>query len=166
MTRTDLARSKRTGDPRGALRAVEGREEFLAFVLGDEQYALPVQRVREILKVPAITEVPRAPGDLVGIVSVRGLVLAVRDLRKLLRLPARPPTRRARILVVEHGGEAIGLLVDEVRAVVRLLPGEIESSPSVVRGLDAEAVAGVARPGDEMLILLGLDAVLRDPDNS
>jgi purine-binding chemotaxis protein CheW len=155
-----MARSQRGGDVRGALRAAPGREEFLAFVLGGERYALPVHRVREILKVPAVTEVPRAGDDLVGIVSVRGQVVAVRDLRRILRLPARPPTRRARILVVDHGPEPLGLLVDEVAAVVRLLPAQIESAPSVVRGLDAEAVAGVARPGDDLLILLGLDAVL------
>lgn len=160
MSRAMTARPRRA-DPRGALRA-EGREEFLSFQLGSEAYAVPVQRVKEILKPPPVTEIPRGPEDLVGIVSIRGQVLPVRDLRRRLRLPARATTRRSRILVVEHEGEPLGLLVDEVREVVRLLPSEIEATPSVVPGLEADAIMGVARPDGQMIILLGLDGALRE----
>jgi purine-binding chemotaxis protein CheW len=161
VSRSLTTRSRR-GDPRGALRAIEGREEFLSFGLGGECYAVPVRRVKEILKAPPVTEVPRGPDDLVGIVAIRGAVLPVRDLRRRLALAARPATRRSRILVVDHEGEPLGLLVDDVREVVRLLPGEIEATPSVVPGLEADAITGVARPEGEMIILLGLDGVLRD----
>jgi len=161
MSRALTVRPKR-GDPRGALRAIEGREEFLSFLLGGETYAVPVSRVKEILKPPPVTEVPRGPDDLVGIVAIRGQVLPVRDLRRRLRLPARPTTRRSRILVVEQDGEPLGLFVDEVREVVRLLPGEIEATPSIVPGLEADAIVGVARPDGQMIVLLGLDGVLRE----
>lgn len=136
--------------------------EFLSFGLANELYAVELTRIREILSPPPMTRVPRAPQSIVGICSVRGLLVTVLDLRRCLRLTELPLTRRARILLVEaDAGEAVGLLVDEVRQVVRLSEGEIELSTSVLGGDASEHVLGVGRPHGELLVLLDIGGIVR-----
>lgn len=134
--------------------------EVLAFVLGAEDYALPLTDVREILKVPAVTDVPRAPADVLGILSLRGTVVTLIDLRRRLGLPEGVLDRKARVLVVQREEEPMGLLVDSVTGVVRLTREEIEDRPAVPGARHAEYLAGVARPGSAMYVLLNLQILL------
>jgi purine-binding chemotaxis protein CheW len=119
--------------------------EYLGFVLADENYALPLTAIREILKLPPLTHVPRAPRDVLGIVSVRGRVTTVIDLRRRLRMPESPITKDTRVLLVDDGSEVFGVLVDGVLSVVRLTDEEIELAASV-GGDTAEHVRGIGRP--------------------
>lgn len=131
--------------------------EYLAFMLADDTYAVPIGLVREILKPPPLAEVPRAPSDVLGVASVRGLLVTVVDLRARLRLAAGEPTRKSRILLVEAAeGELIGLLVDEVRQVYRLGEGEIEAAGDVLGGQLAEHVIGIGRPEGELVTIVDL----------
>ncbi len=135
--------------------------ELLAFRLGSEEYGLDILRIHEILKLRPVTEVPRAPAFVPGVIAVRGLVIAVLDLRLRLRLPAAPPTRESRILIVARGDERFGLIVDGVHQVVRLRDEDIEPPPRTLGAHEAELLAGIGRPRPErMIILLELDAVL------
>lgn len=150
------------------------RTEYLAFSLAGETYAAPVSLIREIVKPPPLTPVPRAPDATMGIVSVRGQLVTVVDLRRRMRLLEGGPTRRTRILLVEAvGGETIGLYVDEVQQVYRLADAEIEHAATALGGDVAGYIAGIARPvlgsavGSEstegqppLIILLDLHAIL------
>jgi chemotaxis signal transduction protein len=132
----------------------------LTFLLGDDVFGVDLARIKEILSLPPITLVPRAPQAIVGICSVRGLLVSVMDLRVRLRLEARPRTRRARILLVTtDSGEVVGLLVDEVRHVVRLSEEELELAPAL-GGDVSEHVLGVGRTQGEFIVLLDLAAVV------
>jgi purine-binding chemotaxis protein CheW len=150
----------RTGR-RAARRAGEAgtRTEYLAFGLAGETYAVQIAQLAEILRPPPITEVPRAPHTVLGVVSVRGKLVTVLDLRRRLRLPEGSPDRKARILLADtSGGEQIGLLVDEVQQVWRLAADEIEPA-TVLGGEQAVHIAGIGRPSGiegAMLILLDL----------
>src|SRR5579859_3579070 len=118
-------------EKRAARRAGEGgkRTEYLAFVLGGETYAVQIAHIAEILKPPPITEVPRSARTVLGVISVRGKLVTVVDLRRRFHLPDAPIDRRARILLADVGtGEQIGLLVDEVQQVWRLASEEIEAA--------------------------------------
>jgi purine-binding chemotaxis protein CheW len=121
--------------------------EYLVFKLAGEIYAAPVALIREILKPPMLTPVPRAPPAVLGIVSVRGPVVTVVDLRRRLRLPEMPNTTRTRILLVNAtGGETLGLFVDEVLQVYKLVDSEIESAAAALGGDVAPYISGIARP--------------------
>jgi purine-binding chemotaxis protein CheW len=132
----------------------------VTFLLGAEEYALAIERVREILKPPSIAEVPRAPAHVLGVVNVRGEVVTVVDPRPRLALPPAAPGRAARILLCDAADGPAGLLVDAVSQVVRLAPSAIEPRPAGLGGAGAEAVAGIGRDRGRFFILLDLDALL------
>jgi purine-binding chemotaxis protein CheW len=139
--------------------------EFLAFELGNEHYALPLHCVREIVRVPQVTEVPRGPEEVLGVISVRGAVTTLIDLRRKLRLPQGPIDAKSRVLLVESGPEVVGMLVDAVLEVKRLTQEEIELA-SVLGAQAPPHLLGIGRPGlaggaRDILLLLDPSAVLR-----
>ncbi len=126
-------------------RADDAVHEFLAFRLGNETYALPLAGVQEILKLPRITRVPRSSYEVLGIVSVRGRVTTVIDLRRRLQLKEGPLDKNTRVLLVDAGDEILGMLVDSVLQVYRLYEDEVEMA-STVGGDMNDYVLGIGRP--------------------
>jgi purine-binding chemotaxis protein CheW len=149
-----LARRK-TAD-RGPLR------EFLAFSLGAGTYAIEIARIGAILKVPPITPVPRAPDEVMGIISVRGKVIAVLDLRRRLKLAESPPARTARILLLPtKDADTVGLFVEQVHQVYRLRPDEIEPAARALGADIGDHVIGIGRKAGAMLVLMDLSPILK-----
>jgi purine-binding chemotaxis protein CheW len=147
--------------------AIEEPVEHLAFGLDTETYAIPIQRVREIVKVPLLTEVPRRSGGLLGIMNLRGEVLPVYDVKPRLGLadavrsadgPSQVP-RSARVVVVFSAEGDAGVLVDVVHDVVKIIPSSIEATPPGVA--ERGAITGIGRRGETLLLLLELDEVLQ-----
>lgn len=135
------------------------RVEYVAFSLAGEAYAVPIARITEILKPLPITPVPRAPRVVIGVMTVRGRLVTVLDLRRRLRLREADVDSKTRILITDTGEERIGLLVDEVLQVHRLAESEIE--PSEVLGGDPQPyLAGIGRPQGALLVLLDLRPIL------
>lgn len=146
--------------------AEETPEEFLAFVLEGETYAVPIGAVREILKVTDVTEIPRAQENLVGLINVRGEMLPLYDVKVRLKLASKPPVvRTARdvgratrvVLLKDLEGDA-GILVDRVEGVVKLQLSRLEEAPGL--GIDRSAIAGLGRTGDQLFILLDVEQAL------
>lgn len=133
-------------------------DEFLTFVLDKEEFAVPIGRVREVLKAPAITEVPRAPAHVVGVVTVRGEVVAILDARS--RLGLAPGTGGLRIVIVDTGQGALGLLVDQVESVVRLPRGSIEPCPQGISAAASDCVTGIGRWRDRLFMVVDVEALL------
>jgi purine-binding chemotaxis protein CheW len=145
--------------PAARERAGELREH-VTFLLGAEEYGVAIERVREILRPPPITEVPRAPEHVLGVVTLRGEVVPVIDPRRRLALPPAPAGPRSRIVVCETADGPVGLLVDAVSQVLRLPPGAVEPRPPGVGGAASEAISGIGREADRMVVLLHLDVLL------
>ncbi len=139
----------------------EVRREWLGFTLAGEEYAVELASVREILKAPVVTEVPRVPAHVMGVIMVRGEVIPVFDPRALLGLPRGASERTARVLVCDAGDGPCGLLVEAVSQVVRLAPSSVESRPNGIGATSAEYISGIGRERDRLFILLDLAAVLR-----
>ena len=133
---------------------------YLAFALAGETYAVEISKIAEILKPPPVTEIPRAPREVLGVVSVRGKLVTVLDLRRRFRLVEAPIDRKSRILLTEAPGEEqMGLLVDEVLQVYRLAESEMESA-QVLGGDQSAHIAGIGRPDGALLILLDLKPIV------
>lgn len=134
--------------------------ELLAFWVADEEYAVDILEIQEIIKLPVITEVPRTKSTVLGIISLRGTIVPALDLRRVLHLDERPATRATRILVLRAEGDPVGLLVDRVTSVVRIAKDDIEGVPRTMKADAGELVKGVGRLGERLLIVLELPAIL------
>jgi purine-binding chemotaxis protein CheW len=131
---------------------------LLTFVLDGSPYAVPVERVREIVRIRPITPVPRLPADVCGVISLRGEILEVIDLRLRLKLPAAPPARASRIIVAHVAdGCVAGLLVDGVTEVLAVSEDGLRPAASA----DAENVETLCVRGDRFISLIDLERVLR-----
>ncbi len=137
--------------------------EFLAFELGGDPYAVPVERVREIVRLRPVTPMPRVPEAVRGVISLRGEVIQVLDLRCRLGMPAADPNRRTRIIVM-HGEDnrTAGLLVDAVTEVLRVSEDAIApTAPG-----ESDSVHALCSRGDEFVSLIDLEKVLDVGDES
>jgi len=135
----------------------EAELEMLSFQLGSEEYAIPVGRIREVLKPREITPVPRTPEHILGVCSLRGAVLPIVDLGRRLGLPRALQDERSRIIVtVLDADERIGLSVDRVKGVVRFPFSAIRPVPETVEQ-GAEFLSGIVRKEERLIILLDVD---------
>lgn len=134
---------------------------WLTFMLGDEEYALSLQVVLELIKPRAYTDLPKVPDYVRGILSLRGEVVPVIDLRVRLKLGVGEIDNYQRIVICAGPEQAIGLLVDRIIQVVRMPKDAIEPAPLVLNDKEKDFVSGVGRYQGRMLILLNPDEVLK-----
>jgi purine-binding chemotaxis protein CheW len=138
--------------------------QLVTFRLGEEQFGVPIGAVQEIVRLPEVTPVPEAPWFVEGVINLRGRIIPVIDLGRRLRLPDRPRTRKARILIVETDRRQVGLIVDAASEVLRLPPNAVEPPPPMISGIGVEYITGVGKLGDHLLVLLDLGKVLHPED--
>ena len=134
--------------------------QLLSFALGEEEYAVDIQDVQEIIKLREMTDVPRVPEFVLGIISLRGNIIPVFDLKRRLHLGSVEPATSTRIVVCHAGGKSVGLVVDKINQVVRLPEQAIEQVSGLLSGVNKDLVEGVGRYEGRMLILLDLPSVL------
>ena len=152
----------------GLTLAVDEREqtageqlELLTFSIAGEQYAVGIERILEIVRPRPVTRIPNADPSIVGIISLRGTIVTIVDVRRRLRHRSERDERAdPRIVVVEFAGETLGFEVDRVSRVVRVATGAVEPHPVVHASELSEAIRGVFRAGDALTILLDLDKLL------
>lgn len=144
--------------------ADEKKIELLAFKLSNEEYVLDINRIKEIIRPVEITRVPRVPLYIKGIISLRGFIVPVYNLKNRLGLSEVNEfsnDSQKRILIVNFDEELVGIIVDAVTGVVKINEDIIEPTPQIIKGVDAEYLKGVARTNNRLLILLNLDKVLK-----
>lgn len=133
---------------------------WITFALADETFAMPVEPVREVLRIHNITRVPHAPAPIRGVTNLRGRVIPVIDLRRRIGLAEEEPSRSSRIIVVSARGRLIGLLVDRVHQVSHLDLNLVQTPPDDVMTAQSDYITGVYHQGDELLLLLHVDRAL------
>ena len=138
----------------------KSNRQYLAFHLGDEEYALDITQISEIIKVREFTDIPRVPKFVLGIISLRGVVVPVFDLRQRLNLGISELMSTSRIVVCRLDEVSVGFLVDSINQVVKLNDDDVEPPPGVLAGLDREMVSGIGRYQGRMIILLNLQKAL------
>ena len=146
-------------DPADEAVAIVREIEMLSFRLGDEEYAVTVDTVKEVLKIRELTTVPNAPDYVLGIMALRGPVLPIIDLCKRLGLPPGKKDEKSRIIVVSVNEEDAGLYVDRVTGVVRISPDAVRPTPETIEH-GAEFLRGIARKDDTLYILLDLEKAI------
>ena len=135
--------------------------ELLTFTIAREQDAVDIERIVEIVTPRPITRIPNADRAVVGIVSLRGTIVTLVDVRAKLRHPVEPAeTPDTRVVVIDLKGETVGFTVDRVLRVVKIEVSEVEPHPVVHASEQEESIRGVFRAANALTILLDLDKLL------
>lgn len=139
-------------------------KQFLTFRIGNENYGLELSQTREIIEYSGITEVPLMPNFLRGVINLRGEVVPVIDLAVRLGRKSIEVQRRTCIIVVELTNNdqhhVLGLLADAVSEVIEMDDENIEDAPSFGANIRAEFIQGIAKQGDEFVVLLDANNAL------
>ena len=145
-------------------------KQLVVFDLASEAYGVDIGAVREIIRMQAITRVPRTPDFVEGVINLRGRVIPVLELRTKFGMETIEDTERTCIIVVEvvmHGSPIqMGILVDSVSEVLEIKVSDIEAAPSFGGGINTDFIMGMGKVKDEVKILLDIDKVLGEVDVS
>jgi len=134
--------------------------QVVAFRLDNEEYAVDILAVQEIIRPTAITRVPKAPAFVKGVINLRGNVVPVINLRKRFGINKEDLTdNNARIIILNIDEIKIGITVDSVTEVIRIGSEDIEE-PNLIESIDKKFVEGVGKYDDRLLILLNLEEIL------
>ncbi len=144
--------------------------QYLTFKLENEEYALDVADVREVLeqRLNHITKIPRTPDYLRGVINVRGSVVPVIDMRLKFNMDETKETIDTCIIVIEvllegsRDGKTtiLGVLADSVQEVVDLEPDQIEEAPEIGNQLKTEFITGIGKKDDKFIIILKINKIL------
>ncbi len=142
--------------------------QYLTFQLGEEVFALDVQKVREVLDFTSVTKIPRTPEYMRGVINLRGCVVPVVDLRLSLGMKATEKTVNTCIIVVEvalDGERAIiGALADSVEEVIELEPESIQPAPRIGSNIRTEFIKGMGARESGFVMILEIDRVFSAED--
>jgi purine-binding chemotaxis protein CheW len=141
-------------------KTVEATEHLATFFLAGEEYGVDVRLVQEIIRLAEITQVPRAPEFVKGVINLRGRIIPVIDLKRKLGLGEVAAGKQARIVVVRVRERLLGLLVDGASQVLKVPVSVIEAAPEEVVEIDAAYIRGVAKLEKRLIILVDLQKVL------
>ena len=134
--------------------------QLVTFRIGPEEFGLGVFAVHEILRYAEPTPVPRAPEFVEGVIDVRGTLVPVVDMRRRFEVPDPRVNDETRIVLVEHGGERLGLVVVAVTEVLRAPETAVSEPPAYIRGLAAEFVRGIVRLESRLVVLIDIERIL------
>ncbi len=148
----------------------QSTKQYLTFMLGDEQYAVNVKNVREILELTNITQIPCTYEFMRGVINLRGSVVPVIDMRLKFDMPATEKTIDTCIIVIETKIKddliVIGALADSVQEVIDLEQSQIEPPPGIGTKIDTNFILGVGKYEDEFIIILDMAKVFSEKDIS
>lgn len=133
--------------------------QFVGFRLGGKDYAFPIDQTREIVELRSITPTPEVPDHIVGVTNLRGQIIPIVDLQRVLA-PGSPATDSRHAVVVDVCGQLTGCLVDSVTRVVRLPQSEIQPADDVLDHENARSVSGFAKYEGTILIVLDASKVI------
>jgi len=133
-------------------------QKFAVFNIADETFGIAIGRVVEIIKPQKIHSMPGLPEFLSGVMSVRGAVIPLIDLRK--RFGKLPSGKKERIIVIRSGQEKLGILVDGMKEIMSLAPDEMILPPSIFKGFKTEYLTGLGKKNETIIILLDIDNLL------
>jgi purine-binding chemotaxis protein CheW len=128
---------------------------YLRFSLGEEEYALELLRVREVIALPEVTPIPQTPPYFLGIINLRGQVITVVDLRSKLSIKPRAQSEEA-VIICDLGSISLGVLVDSINSVVAPGAQEIAERPDIKNQKALEYITGVYKHAEGLVLLLDI----------
>ena len=147
------------------LQAEDGLDQYLTFMLADEEYGVDILRVQEIKGWSGVTPMPNMPDYILGVINLRGTVVPIIDLRKHFELESVPFDKTTVVIVVrvrdeEEGERTMGIVVDAVSEVHNIAKADLKPAPDFGGACNTEAINGLVTRDDKMLIMLDIDHLM------
>jgi purine-binding chemotaxis protein CheW len=140
-------------------------KQIVVFKLGNEEFGVDINEVKEIIKLDDITRVPNTESFIEGVINLRGKIIVIIDLAKKINLEINKRDKDTRIIVIETNGSTIGMIVDECNEVLRISGEQIEPAPDIIKKkISQEYIEGVGILKERLIILLDLIRVLGKDD--
>ncbi|OFZ18758.1 MAG: hypothetical protein A2X94_06100 [Bdellovibrionales bacterium GWB1_55_8] len=130
-------------------------QRYLNFSLGSEEYAIPLNAVKEVIALPEVTSVPYTPPHFLGIMNLRGQVISVIDLRLKFGIKAETTAETA-VIICEMGQHSLGMVVSSVNSVLALEESEISPKPEIHSHRNTDYIQGVAKKDKHLVLLLDI----------
>jgi len=143
-----------------------GSMQLVSFKLGNEIYGIEITKIREIILVGEITQIPETPHYIKGLINLRSSVIPVIDLRARFSLPEGELTDESRIMVLNVGNRTIGIVVDSVNEVLRVSQDQVSPAPPTVASLGNQYMTGLVRLDEQLLILLDVDRLFGEEETA
>ena len=140
--------------------AADTGQEYVTFTLNAEVYAFDALHVQEIIEYSSVTKVPHLPDYLKGVINLRGTIIPVVDLKQKFGMQCGEYKKHTCIIVTEYSRGVMGLIVDSVSDILNILPQCISSAPDFGTSINTEFIAGMAKSGDTLVLVLDVDRVL------
>jgi purine-binding chemotaxis protein CheW len=138
--------------------------EFLAFILGDENYGIDILKVQEIRGYEAVTKIANTPDFIKGVINLRGVIVPVVDMRIKFHLGSVEYNQFTVVIVLNVGGRVIGMVVDGVSDVIELTPEQIHPAPELGNSIDMQYIIGLGSIEERLIILLDIEKVMSAKD--
>jgi purine-binding chemotaxis protein CheW len=135
-----------------------GQQQYIEFAIGQEQYAIHIQDIHEIIKIQDITPIPNVTAHVKGVINLRGKIVPVISLRNLFHLEEKDYSKMTRIIVVHHQEDTVGIIVDRVIKVATF--SDIQLPPERVGGIDGNYFVGIGLTNGGLVAILKLNEVL------
>lgn len=139
-------------------------QQFLTFLLEEQEYGLEIFKIREIRGYAPITPIPNMPAHVRGVMDLRGTVLPVVDLRTKFRMPAVEPDKFTVIVIATVGEKTVGLLVDAVSDVLTVGLDAIHAAPDFGAAVDTRFINGVFQSKEHLTVALNLEELLTESE--
>lgn len=141
---------------------------FLSFVLGGDEYCIPIANVKEIRGMTTITHLPQTPEFIQGVINLRGQIVPVVDLRLRFGMPFLEYHERSTIIVVEVEAlgqkDYLGVVVDQIRDVVSIPDDQVKAVPYIQSKVKTEYIQGIAELGNRIMIVLNITKILSEEE--
>lgn len=138
---------------------IEEIVQLVGFIIGEEEYAVPILTIQEIIKPIGWTRVPQTPDYVLGVFNLRGSVIPLIDLRRKFGLPPKKIDEETRFIVMKHGDEVAGFVIDRLTMALRLKQSDIDPAPETIDG-DKSIIEGVGKRENNILTILKVDKLL------
>lgn len=130
------------------------KERYLTFFLGDEQYGIAIDRIKEIIAMMKVTNVPKTPHYMVGVINLRGSIIPVVDTRLRFEMAMKEPDMQTAIIIVEVEKVNIGFIVDRVEEVATIDSNHLSEPPKFGSHIDTDFICSVAQINEDVVMIL------------
>jgi len=133
--------------------------QLVGFVIGDEEYAIPILSIQEIIKPFSWTRVPQVPSYVMGVFNLRGAVIPLIDLRLKFGLSEKKHSDETRFIVMKDGDDVAGFVIDRLTMAIRIKKDDISPAPDTLNG-DDTMIDGVGKQKDRIITILKVKKLL------